>query len=47
MATKPSTTLKLNKPPLTPEFCLQVVISCTPKPSRWNPATDTPSGNPL
>lgn len=32
-----------NKPPLTPEFCLQVVISCTPKPSRWNPATDTPS----
>ncbi len=32
-----------DKPPLTPAFCLQVVINSTPKPSRWNPATDTPS----
>jgi hypothetical protein len=32
-----------DKPPLTPTFCLQAIINCTPKPSRWNPATDTPS----
>jgi hypothetical protein len=32
-----------DKPLLTPEFCLHVVINSTPKPSRWNPQTDSPS----
>jgi len=32
-----------DKPDLTPAFCLQVIINSTPKPSRWNPQSDTPS----
>jgi hypothetical protein len=28
---------------LTPAFCLHVVVNSTPKPSHWNPPTDTPS----
>lgn len=27
----------IEKPPLTPEFCLHVVVNSTPFPSRFNP----------
>lgn len=33
----------LNKPDLSPEYCLQVVISSTPSPKNWNPSTGSPS----
>lgn len=33
----------VDKPPLTPDFCLHVIINSTPKPSSWNPKTDSPS----
>jgi len=32
-----------DKPDLTPDFCLLVVVNSTPKPSRWNPQTGSPS----
>ena len=33
----------LEKPLLTPDFCLNVVVKSTPKPNRWNPQTGTAS----
>ncbi len=29
----------LDKPPLTPDFCLHAVVNSTPYPSRFNPPT--------
>jgi hypothetical protein len=32
-----------DKPALSPDFCLHVVVNSTPKPSQWKPLADTPS----
>lgn len=33
----------INKPDLTPDFCLQVVVNSTPFPDRFNSGTDDPT----